>query len=60
MKDVTEEIISYIEIKDANSSTIVFVDLFVRCTEVKITRQKPKRPTEVFNICCEVLFAISI
>lgn len=58
IKDVTDDIISSIPIKDVISSNIVSLDLLGRWIEVSITRQNPKRPTEVFKMCCEVLFAI--
>ena len=42
---------------EVNSSIRLFSDLFVRCKDVIMNKQKPNRFAEVFNMCCDVLFA---
>lgn len=57
-KERVEEIVRNNAIIDVNSSIKEFVDRSVRCSEVMIKRQKPKRLAEVESICCDVLLAI--
>ena len=42
---------------EVNSSIKLFSDLFVRCKDVIMNKQKPSKFAEVFKICCDVLFA---
>jgi hypothetical protein len=58
IKERVEEIVSNNAITDVNSSIKEFVDRSVRCSEVMMKRQKPKRLAEVESICCDVLLAI--
>lgn len=53
-----QENVSSIAIIEVNSSMILVSLLLVMFKEVITKRQKPKRFADVFNICCEVLFAI--
>jgi hypothetical protein len=54
----TEETVRNNATMEVSSSTRLFSDLLVKCNEVIIIRQKPKRFAEVPNIWIEVLVAI--
>lgn len=57
-KDKIVEIVNNTAIIEVNSSKYVFTDsLEIRNDEITI-RQKPSKFTDVFTICCNVLFAI--
>ena len=58
IKENAVEIVSNNAITEVNSSNKVLSALFVICKDVITIKQKPNKFEDVFNICCEVLFAI--
>jgi hypothetical protein len=56
----TDENISIMAIMLVNSSIWVVSDLFEKCRDVIIKRQKPKRLAAVLNMCCDVLLGIFV
>ena len=57
INDNTDEKTKHNATIEVNSSIKLFSDLFVRCKDVIMNKQKPSKFAEVFNMCCEVLFA---
>jgi hypothetical protein len=58
IKENIEEIVRKNATTEVNSSIRELSVLSVKCSEVMINKQNPSKLAEVFNICCEVLFAI--
>lgn len=58
MNERMQENVSRIAIMEVISSIKLVSDLSLICKDVITNKQNPKRFAAVFNICCDVLFAI--
>jgi len=59
IKEKIHETVRNKAITEDNWSKDLFSVLLVKCNEVIIKRQNPSKLAAVFNICCDVLFAIN-
>ena len=59
MKEKRQENVSKTATTDVNSSIKNISVWLAICSEVITKRQNPSRLADVFNMCCDVLFAIT-